>query len=101
MAVTRHQPFDGSSLAESIVVFGIETLARLSQGQTGAIPGKSCFGGASAAWTKVLTPESAAAKMVRLNCRRRLTACSFMFMQSRLYAAREFLTMQESVFLLL
>src|SRR5687767_1796891 len=50
VATTRHQPLEGSIVAESMVVFGSETLVRLSHGQTGFASGKSGFGGVSAAW---------------------------------------------------
>src|SRR5437870_4422289 len=58
VAVTRHEPSEGSSAAESIVVLGSETLARLSHGHTGAASGKSGFGGVSAAWTRRIAPKS-------------------------------------------
>src|SRR2546425_12367162 len=39
VAVTRHEPSEGSTPAESMVVLGRESLARLSHGHTGAAPG--------------------------------------------------------------
>src|SRR5438093_9836430 len=36
VAVTRHAPFEGSSAAESILVLGMETFARLSHGHIAA-----------------------------------------------------------------
>src|SRR5262245_41207977 len=48
MAVTRHIRLDASMTADSIVVWGIEALVRLSHEQTGVMPGKRAFGGVSA-----------------------------------------------------
>src|SRR5262245_44857020 len=62
VAVTRHEPSDGSIAAESIVVFGSEILARFSHGHTGVVSGKSGFGGASAARINAIAPRSATRK---------------------------------------
>jgi hypothetical protein len=40
---------EASTTADSIVVFGSARFVRLSHGQAGVMPGKSAFGGASAA----------------------------------------------------
>src|SRR5687768_8112225 len=66
VAVTRHQPLEGSMVAESIVVFGIETFARSSHGQTGLASGKSGSGGASAAGTRTTAPERMVTRMARV-----------------------------------
>src|SRR5438445_7120599 len=65
VAVTRHEPSEGSSEAESMVVLRSETLARLSHAHTGAASGKSGLGGVSAA-TKVIAPESAVTRRILL-----------------------------------
>ena len=65
MAVTRHEPSEGSSVAESIVVLGSETLARPSHGHTGVMSGKSGLGGVSAARINVIVPQIAVARMAR------------------------------------
>jgi len=49
MAVTRHMRFEPSTTADSIIVFGRETLIRLSHEHAGVRPGKSAFGSGSAA----------------------------------------------------
>jgi len=61
VAVTRHQPFEGSIVADSIVVFGIDTFARLSHEHTGAALEKIGFGALSAARAKLIATKSAAA----------------------------------------
>jgi hypothetical protein len=66
VAVTRHDPFVGSIVAESIVVFGSATFVRLSHGHTGAVSGKSGFGGTSAARAKVNAPANAVRRIARL-----------------------------------
>jgi hypothetical protein len=46
IAATRHiAGLFGSTAADSIVVFGNATVARLSQDRTGFAPGMSAFGG--------------------------------------------------------
>src|SRR5262245_57242589 len=80
VAVTRHHPFDGSSEAESIVVFGSETFVRLSHEQTGAALRKIGFGGVSAAREKVIVPKSAVTRMDTLIRTRRLWRFASAFM---------------------
>jgi hypothetical protein len=48
-----------------MVVLGSEMLVRLSHEHTGAAFGKSGFGGASAARTKMIATENATAKIIR------------------------------------
>lgn len=74
--VTRQTPFV-SSAAESIVVFGSETLARSSHEHTGVMPGKNGLGGASAARRKVIAAKSATVRRVPL-IRERLKTLVFM-----------------------
>jgi hypothetical protein len=57
VAVTRHQPFVGSISANSIVVFGIVTFARLSHEHTGLASGKIGLAGASAACVEAIAPK--------------------------------------------
>src|SRR5689334_2337814 len=51
-------PLGASTTTDSIVVFGSETFFKLSGEHTGAMPGKSGLGGASAARTKEMTLKS-------------------------------------------
>src|SRR5947207_15427841 len=78
VAVTRHEPSEESMAAESIVVLGSETLARLAHGHTGAASGKSGFGGVSAARTKAIALRSAARRVARRIRRRQSRTLSFM-----------------------
>src|SRR5438132_796400 len=78
VAVTRHEPSEESMAAESIVVFGSETLARLAHGHTGAASGKSGFGGVSAARTKVIAARRVVTRIALLISRRRRKTVSFM-----------------------
>src|SRR5438034_1580725 len=78
VAVTRHDPSEGSSAAESIVVLGSETLARLSHGHTGEAPGKRGFGGFSAARVKVTAPRRMITRIAFLIRRWRPEGLSFM-----------------------
>src|SRR2546430_15487707 len=78
VAVTRHEPSEESMAAESIVVLGSETLARLAHGHTGAASGKSGFGGASAARTKVTAPRRVVTRTVCVIRSRRRKTFSFM-----------------------
>src|SRR5436190_9965450 len=78
MAVTRHMPFEVSTTADSMLVFGSATLVRLSQEHTGAALRNSALGAVSAAHAD----ESAVVNAVRTRKRWTRKARLLLFMEA-------------------
>ena len=72
VALTRQDPSAALSSTESMVVFGSETLVRLSCGITGALSAKAGLGGASPTWARATAAGSATRTVsIPMRCRAR------------------------------